>query len=174
MKTWLRPYVRKVLTPILRYAIDTPVIMGEKSRVIVGERVALANTLLNVASGTITIGDRSIFSPNVMVLTGRHEFLKGMRVSMHPEFDDGSWGGSKHEVPKSGFDVKIGNGVWIGAGAIILSPVEIGDNSIVAAGAVVTKSFPQYSVIAGVPAAQVGSTLDRSPSRLTSEIHGNE
>jgi acetyltransferase-like isoleucine patch superfamily enzyme len=48
--------------------------------------------------------------------------------------------------------VKIGNHCWIGAGAIILKNVELGDACVVGAGAVVTKSFPNGSVIAGVPA----------------------
>jgi len=48
--------------------------------------------------------------------------------------------------------VKIGNHCWIGAGAIILKNVELGDGCVVGAGAVVTKSFPNGSVIAGVPA----------------------
>ncbi|MDE7192107.1 MAG: sugar O-acetyltransferase, partial [Clostridia bacterium] len=48
--------------------------------------------------------------------------------------------------------VKIGNNVWIGAHATILSGVTIGDNAIIAAGAVVTKDVPQNTVVAGVPA----------------------
>lgn len=164
MKPWLRPFARRILTPILRYALDTPVIMGEHARVSVGERSALANTILNVASGDIKIGSRVIFSPNVMVLTGRHDFVNGKRVSVNPEYDDGSWGGSELEVPSEGFDISIGDGVWVGAGAIILGAVSIGSNSIVTAGAVVTKSFPEHSIIAGIPAKAIGSTLDRVPT----------
>lgn len=147
--------------------------MGDPERVTVGERVALANTVLNVSSGRISIGSRTIFSPNVMILTGRHEFMNGKRISFDPQFDDGSWGGTAHEVPKEGLDVKIGMGVWVGAGAIILGPVEIGSHSIVAAGAVVTKSFPEHSVLAGVPARVIGSTLDRTPIAPQGPISGD-
>lgn len=138
--------------------------MGQHARVSVGERSALANTVLNVASGDIKIGNRVIFSPNVMVLTGRHDFVNGRRVSVNPEYDNGSWGGSELEVPTTGFDISIGDGVWIGAGAIILGGVSIGSNSIVTAGAVVTKSFAGNSIIAGIPAKSIGSTLDRTPT----------
>jgi acetyltransferase-like isoleucine patch superfamily enzyme len=48
--------------------------------------------------------------------------------------------------------VKIGDRVWIGSGAIILPGVSIGDDSVIAAGAVVIKSFPEKSSVGGVPA----------------------
>lgn len=47
---------------------------------------------------------------------------------------------------------KIGNDVWIGARALILDGVSIGDGAIVAAGAVVTKDVPPYAIVGGVPA----------------------
>lgn len=48
--------------------------------------------------------------------------------------------------------VVIGKNVWIGSNATILPGVTIGDNSVVAAGAVVTKDVPENIVVAGVPA----------------------
>jgi acetyltransferase-like isoleucine patch superfamily enzyme len=48
--------------------------------------------------------------------------------------------------------VVIGNDVWIGAGAIILPEVKIGDGAVIGAGAVVTKDVPPYAVVVGVPA----------------------
>jgi len=54
--------------------------------------------------------------------------------------------------------IKIGNNCWIGAGAIILPGVELGDHTVVAAGAVVSKSFlGMNQVLAGVPARVVKS-----------------
>ena len=47
---------------------------------------------------------------------------------------------------------KIGNDVWVGADAIVIDGIEIGDGAVVAAGAVVTKDVPAYAVVAGVPA----------------------
>lgn len=48
--------------------------------------------------------------------------------------------------------IQIGNDVWIGARAIILDGVTIGDGACIAAGAVVTKDVPSYAVVAGIPA----------------------
>lgn len=49
-------------------------------------------------------------------------------------------------------EVKIGNDVWIGRRVIILPGVTIGNGCVIGAGAVVTKSFADYSVIGGNPA----------------------
>ena len=51
--------------------------------------------------------------------------------------------------------VKIGNNVWIGANTVILQGVEIGDNSVVAAGAVVTKNIASKEIWGGVPAKKI-------------------
>ena len=53
--------------------------------------------------------------------------------------------------------VKIGDNVWIGMNAVILKGVTIGDNSVVAAGAVVTRSVPPNTIVAGNPAVTVKS-----------------
>lgn len=49
----------------------------------------------------------------------------------------------------------IGNDVWIGAGAIILRGVTIGDGAVVGAGSVVTKDVPPYAIVGGVPAKPI-------------------
>ncbi len=61
-----------------------------------------------------------------------------------------------HKILRRGFklsqSVIIGNHVWIGSRAMILKGVKIGDGAVIAAGAVVTKDVPPYSLVAGVPA----------------------
>lgn len=58
-------------------------------------------------------------------------------------------------VDDEGHSVVIGNDVWIGYGALLLSGVRIGDGAIVAAGAVVTKDVAPYSIVGGVPAREI-------------------
>lgn len=50
----------------------------------------------------------------------------------------------------------VGNDVWIGAGAHILRDVSIGDGAVIAAGAVVTKDVAPYTIVAGIPAKEIG------------------
>lgn len=57
--------------------------------------------------------------------------------------------------PKTKGDVTIGNDVWIGMDAIILSGVTIGDGSVIGLRSIVTKDVPPYSIVAGNPAKVV-------------------
>lgn len=89
------------------------------------------------ACGLIEIGDHNMFGPGVYLTDSNHRF------------DAKSW------VTATDMDIgrlRIGNGCWIGARAVILKDVVLGDRCVVGAGAVVTRSFPSGSVIAGVPA----------------------
>jgi acetyltransferase-like isoleucine patch superfamily enzyme len=54
-----------------------------------------------------------------------------------------------------GKDIIIGDGVWIGYGAIILPGVKIGKKAIIAAGAIVTKDVADYTIVGGNPAREI-------------------
>ncbi len=84
--------------------------------------------------GGITIGDGALIGMNVTIATLNHGFSLETRNTTHPS------------------PVVIGKNVWIGSNATILPGVAIGDNSVIAAGAVVTKDVPENTVVAGVPA----------------------
>ena len=88
--------------------------------------------------GGIHIGERVLFAPAVQVLAVDHVFGD---VSV-PIMDQG--------ITARG--IRIEDGCWIGAGAIILDGVTVGKGSCVGAGAVVTRSVPPYSVAVGSPA----------------------
>lgn len=63
-------------------------------------------------------------------------------------------------IPISQLTVTIEDDVWIGRAATILSGVRLGEGCIVAAGAVVTKDVPSYTIVAGNPAVRIGDRFD--------------
>jgi acetyltransferase-like isoleucine patch superfamily enzyme len=83
-----------------------------------------------------------VFGEDVKVLTGKHVNFKESEILGVP----------LHFVPESGREISIGEGCYIGSGAIIIGPVTIGDYSVIGAGAVVTKSLPGKVFAAGNPA----------------------
>lgn len=92
---------------------------------------------------TVKIGDNTMFGPNVQIYTATHPLEYKTRNS-----------GLEYAKP-----ITIGNNVWIGGNATIYPGVTIGNNVVVAAGSVVTKSFPEDVVIGGNP-AKIIKTID--------------
>jgi acetyltransferase-like isoleucine patch superfamily enzyme len=157
IKIKLRPFLRPIVRWAKYFSYNTHFIDGDKKLVSIGTRCGLANTLFNTASGLIVVGDNCAFGYNVMLLTGRHNFVDGVRASLsNPK--DSEWGGGGIEVPSSGRDIVIGSGCWIASGVIISGGVTIGNNCIIAAGSVVIQSIPAGSIAAGIPSRIVGST----------------
>jgi len=154
----LRPFMRPIVRWLLYYFYETSYTMGSGGQLVLGKKVAVANTLFNLSSGSIHIGDYTIFGQNVMLLTGRHNFVDGRRAGLDDVINGPAWGGGDSEVPPSGFDIVIGSGTWIASGAVVIGGVTIGDNVIVAANAVVTRSVPDYAIVGGVPARVIGDT----------------
>ena len=157
-KIRIRPLMRSLIRFFLFYYYETSYVMGDSGKVIKGKKVAVANTLFNVSSGSVFIGDYVIFGQNVLVLTGRHNFKDGQRAGLDLVKNSEAWGGGELEVPTKGFDIYIGQGSWIASGSIITGGVKIGEHVIVAAGAVVTKDLPDPAIAAGIPAKIIGDT----------------
>ena len=84
----------------------------------------------------VTLGDRVLVAPNVQFYPATHPLEAKPRGEM--------W--------EYGKPITIGNDVWIGGSAVICPGVTIGERTVIAAGAVVTKSFPADVVIGGNPA----------------------
>jgi acetyltransferase-like isoleucine patch superfamily enzyme len=105
--------------------------------------------------GGVVIGDRVYTSPFTQLLAVNHVFDDPNR----PFIDQG--------ITAEG--IVIEDDVWLGAGAVITDGVRVGRNSIVAAGAVVTKDVPPYSVVGGIPAKvikTVGKDERVNPERI--------
>ncbi|MFA6908600.1 MAG: CatB-related O-acetyltransferase [Patescibacteria group bacterium] len=99
------------------------------------------------------IGKFCSIGPEVMCGLGSHPISN---VSTHPAFYSTQGQSQISLVTKNLFEehktTVIGNDVWIGARAILLDGVTIGDGAIIAAGAVVTKDVEPYAIVGGVPA----------------------
>lgn len=128
----------------------------------IGENVTLVGSVLGnftyISRGSFidgtTFGKFCSVGPNVQCGLGKHPSKEF--VSTHPIFFSTRKQAQITFADKDYFSEKgtihIGNDVWIGANAIILDDVTIGDGAIIAAGAVVTKDVPPYAIVGGVPA----------------------
>lgn len=95
-----------------------------------------ANFNLTLVDDThIYIGDFTMIAPNVVIATASHPILPELREKAY-----------QFNAP-----VRIGKNCWIGASAVILPGVTIGDNTVIGAGSVVTKDIPQNVVAFGNP-----------------------
>lgn len=101
----------------------------------------------------ITLGDSVWLGANVTLATPNHPLLADERVNA--DYPDG------HHDLEYAEPITIGSGVWVCSGATICGGVTIGENSVIAAGAVVTRDVPPNSLVAGVP-ARVLRTLDEN------------
>ncbi len=100
-----------------------------------GNAVYANFNLTLVDDGDIFVGDNVMFAPNVTVISATHPIHPGLRRKQ-----------AQYNLP-----VVIRDNVWIGAGALILPGITIGENSVIGAGSVVTKDVPANVVAVGNP-----------------------
>lgn len=94
----------------------------------------------------LTIGSFCSIAGNVQFICGGNHYQnRFLNFPIEKKFFDKTEALSKGEIV-------IGDDVWIGTNALILSGVTVGQGAIIAAGAVVSKDVPAYSVVAGIPA----------------------
>ena len=118
------------------FGIEPPFFCDYGYNISVGDQVFINFncTILDVTP--VKIGNRSMFGPGVHIYAATHPLDAATRGSLL-EF---------------GKPVTIGEDVWVGGGAIICPGVTIGDRSIIAAGAIVTKDVPSDVIVGGNPA----------------------
>lgn len=154
-------------TAFLSYGRDLHI--GRGSRLWAPEKIAIGNCVYIGKDVLIEcdadIGDYVLIA-NRVALVGRHDHdfrAVGIPVRFSP------WIGSKKKiVPQRRSKIVVEPDVWIGYGATVLSGISLGRGTIVAAGAVVTKSTPAYAIVAGNPAKIVGQ---RFANRETIQRH---
>lgn len=153
--------------------------LGKSSKVL-GSRLSGSVTIADGArlyksfiSGKVSIGRWSVLNgPNIAIIGGvsgvyignfcsiardvfiqdfGHDYKRVSTFYMAQRF----FSGSLHDDVTSRGPVVIGNDVWVGKGAVILSGITIGDGAVIGANSVVTKDVPPYSIVAGVPAVVI-------------------
>jgi acetyltransferase-like isoleucine patch superfamily enzyme len=129
-------------------ALDDGVVLlttGEKRespRIQIGARSYVNRCTMFDASESIVVGARCMIGPHCYVTDHDHGTSAAAGIARQPLRSSAT---------------RIGEDVWIGAGAIVLKGVSIGDGAVVGAGAVVTHDVPAGAVVVGVPACAVGN-----------------
>ncbi len=103
----------------------------------IGDDVFINQQCILAADEDIVIGNKVQIGFRAMLITSNYEALVHHRTKQRKKYLE---------------PITIKDYVWIGSGAIILPGVTIGEGSVVAAGAVVVKDVPPYTVVGGVPA----------------------
>ena len=111
------------------------------SNLAIGNNVFIGKNVYVDLTDKVIIEDEVSISPQVNILSHASVANRPLRK----------------DFPEKVGPVVIKRGAWIGAGAIILCGIEIGENSVVGAGSVVTKSVPPFSIVMGVPAVIRGT-----------------
>jgi len=116
------------------FAMFPPFYVDCGKNITIGKNVFINSGCRFQDQGGIFIGDDALIGHNVVLATLNHGFAPDKRKNMYPA------------------PIVIGKNVWIGANATVLPGVTIGDNAVIAAGAVVTKNVSENMIVGGVPA----------------------
>ncbi|AEW01119.1 acetyltransferase [Niastella koreensis] len=132
----IRDLLSKITSSEIDNSVDifTPLYINYGKHTKIGKNVFINFDCVFLDLGGITIEDNVLIAPKVSLLSEGHPVSPNNRHSLVPGH------------------IHIRKNAWIGAGATILPVVTIGENAIVAAGAVVSKEVPANSVVGGVPA----------------------
>lgn len=137
--------IRSVIGKITGSEVDTTTMVFPPFQINYGKNTKIGkNVFINfdctfLDLGGITIEDYAMLAPKVSLLTEGHPVSANDRQTL------------------TAGKIHIKKNAWIGAGAIILPGVTIGENAVVAAGAVVSKEVPANTVVGGVPAKIIKS-----------------
>lgn len=99
------------------------------------------NVQIGGASGRIIIGSNVMIASNVVLRAANHGLHRGVPMRLQPSTPG---------------EIRIEDDVWIGSNAVVTANVTIARGTVVAAGAVVTRSTDPYSIVGGVPARKIG------------------
>jgi len=113
--------------------------ISNPKNVTIGHHCDIGENVILMGGGGITIGNHCLIATSSLLLSRTH--IIDEKREFYGRTEDGH--------------IMIGDHVWIGGGAIILSGITIGEHVIVGAGAVVTKNVPSNTTVVGVPARPI-------------------
>lgn len=162
--TWVRVYGR--------------LIVDNQGSILLGERVRIRGThvpveLASQPGGRLEIGNRTYINSGTsicakqLVRIGENCAIGNYSLIMDTDFHSVE----DHQLPGISRPVMIHDHVWIGARVTVLKGVTIGCGAVVAAGAVVTKDVPPYSVVGGVPAHLIRELRPEASRALVGADH---
>ena len=158
-----RAFNKIIINPLIRCSLGShgkSVHFGRRVRfygiknVHVGNDVSIGErNMLMCTRAKIHIGDHVMTGPGVTMITGGHRIdIQGRPMTSIT---------NEEKLPENDQDIIIEGDNWIGANAIILKGVTIGEGAVVAAGAVVTKDVPPFSIVGGVPARVIKMRFEK-------------
>lgn len=148
--------IRALVSAIIGKPVDASFRMFPPFYTDFGKNISMGkNVFINACccfqdQGGISVGDGAFIGHRVVLATLDHGFLPEDR-------------GTNYPAP-----IRIGRNVWIGAGATILRGVTVGDDAVVAAGAVVTKNVAPGTIVGGVPARFI-KTVEKAAEKQKRE-----
>jgi len=110
-------------------------LIGDRTKISIGEQVSFGGDVVLYANANIAIGDCTMVGMKTIIHTSTHDYRQ------HP-----MW---RYRIDRP---IRIGKHVWIGASCIILAGVIIEDYAVIAAGTVVTSNVPKGAIVGGNPA----------------------
>ena len=130
------------------FAVQNPFHISFGDRTSIGKNFFANNGCIIYDHGGVTIGDNVLLGPNVIITSVSHPMDAKERAFYH---DQNSFEPHKRADKEVCSPVHIGNNVWIAAGAIVCSGVTIGDNTVIGAGSIVTRDIPANVFACGAP-----------------------
>ena len=126
-------------------AIDTPFHCDHGKNIFLGSDIVIGMDCIFVDNAPIRVGDRAMIASGVQLCTASHPILPGERLlDARPTYF------RTYALP-----ITVCAGAWVGARAVVLPGVTIGENAVVGAGSVVTKDVPPNTVVVGNPARPI-------------------